>query len=72
MDNHNSCTVKKCIVNVNTQSTQNNTDNNTKNAIYNICTANFCITCGENLGEYNPRQYCRKTYCPYENIDITE
>ena len=33
----------------------------------NICLANFCISCGENLGEHNPRQYCYKIYCPYEN-----
>jgi hypothetical protein len=32
-----------------------------------ICVANFCISCGENLGEHNPRQYCNKIYCPYED-----
>lgn len=63
MDNHDLCTLNECIVKVNTQSTQN--------SLVNYCTANFCIICGENLGEYNPRQYCRKTYCPYETI-LTE
>ena len=28
--------------------------------------ANLCISCGANLGENNPRQYCCKTYCPFE------
>jgi hypothetical protein len=37
------------------------------NSDSNLCTANFCISCGENLGEHNPRQYCNKLYCPYEN-----
>jgi len=31
-----------------------------------FCQANFCVSCGENMGEDNPRQYCCKTYCPYE------
>jgi len=31
------------------------------------CQANFCISCCENMGEENPRQYCCKTYCPYED-----
>lgn len=30
-----------------------------------IC-KNRCIICKEDLGITNPRQYCRKTYCPYE------
>lgn len=25
---------------------------------------NICISCKENLGKNNPRQYCKKTYCP--------
>ena len=29
---------------------------------YNII--NACIQCGVDMGECNPRQYCRKTYCP--------
>ena len=38
-----------------------------KNSKY--CFANFCISCGINMGEHNPRQYCRKNYCPDEYID---
>ena len=26
----------------------------------------YCTVCGEDMGEINPRQYCCKTYCPYE------
>jgi hypothetical protein len=29
--------------------------------------SNYCISCGVDMGENNPRQYCRKTYCPNEN-----
>lgn len=25
---------------------------------------NLCVYCGIDLGSGNPRQYCRKTYCP--------
>ena len=28
---------------------------------------NRCITCKRVLGSNNPRQYCMKTYCPYED-----
>jgi len=28
---------------------------------------NLCIKCGVDMGVYNPRQYCGKTYC--KNID---
>ena len=27
---------------------------------------NLCIGCRVDMGPDNPRQYCRKTYCPYE------
>jgi hypothetical protein len=27
-------------------------------------TSNLCLGCGVDMGECNPRQYCRKTYCP--------
>jgi hypothetical protein len=27
---------------------------------------NLCIGCGVDMGRDNPRQYCRKTYCPHE------
>ena len=30
---------------------------------------NACIGCGVDMGESNPRQYCRKTHCPYEKND---
>ena len=36
-------------------------------ANYKICLGNFCISCGINLGEDNPRQYCNKIFCPYED-----
>ena len=25
---------------------------------------NRCLGCGVDMGECNPRQYCKKTYCP--------
>lgn len=25
-----------------------------------------CTICGQDMGKQNPRQYCMKTYCPYE------
>lgn len=31
--------------------------------------SNYCISCGIDIGYCNPRQYCCKTYCPYEKID---
>ena len=47
--NHDLCTIEKCIITL--QANQ-------------YCMGNFCTVCGENLGMDNPRQYCRKTYCP--------
>jgi hypothetical protein len=29
---------------------------------------NRCIVCGVDMGDCNPRQYCRKTYCPQELV----
>jgi hypothetical protein len=29
---------------------------------------NRCLGCGVDMGECNPRQYCCKTYCPYEVV----
>lgn len=29
--------------------------------------SNYCISCGVDMGLCNPRQYCRKIYCPNEN-----
>lgn len=31
--------------------------------------SNYCISCGVDIGECNPRQYCCKTYCPNKKID---
>jgi hypothetical protein len=28
--------------------------------------SNYCVSCGVDMGPSNPRQYCRKTYCPYD------
>ena len=33
----------------------------------NRCKANFCIECGVNMGDDNPRQLCGKTYCMQED-----
>ena len=33
---------------------------------------NRCTGCGVDMGENNPRQYCCKTYCPYENDDLND
>ena len=30
---------------------------------------NRCVSCNVDMGDMNPRQYCYKTYCPYEKID---
>jgi hypothetical protein len=30
--------------------------------------ANVCVICGVDMGDCNPRQFCRKTYCPYESF----
>lgn len=46
---HNYCTQEKC-----------NAVNNTND----YCAGNFCTVCGINMGDGNPRQLCRKTYCP--------
>ena len=40
---------------------------NVKDSTY--CYANFCVSCKLNLGYNNSRQYCCKTYCPYEYLD---
>jgi len=48
-DGHNYCTQEKCKA---------------KNKTNNYCSANFCLVCGINMGDGNPRQLCRKTYCP--------
>jgi hypothetical protein len=33
---------------------------------------NRCLECGVNMGDCNPRQLCRKTYCPYEGMNYYE
>ena len=58
---HNNCTKDECFFN---PIKKNTTDNNKIE-----CLANFCIGCGINMGDCNPRQYCYKTYCPFENVD---
>lgn len=30
---------------------------------------NYCVSCGVDMGPMNPRQYCYKTYCPYEKYN---
>jgi hypothetical protein len=32
-----------------------------------ICKGNFCMICGVNMGDDNPRQLCGKTYCMQED-----
>jgi hypothetical protein len=60
--NHDFCEKNNCKI------YNNNNNNNNDNVNINVekCTANFCISCDLNLGYNNPRQFCRKTYCPYE------
>lgn len=28
---------------------------------------NLCVVCKVDMGDCNPRQYCRKTYCPFDD-----
>ena len=63
--NHNKCTTDSTVFGtVKECKFKNDSDSDSDS---NICLANFCISCGDNLGEHNPRQYCNKIYCPYEN-----
>jgi len=62
--NHDFCEKNNCKIYKNNNDTNNDNDNNNDNV--EKCTANFCISCDLNLGYNNPRQFCRKTYCPYE------
>ena len=71
--NHDFCEKNNCKIINNNNNNNNNYNNDTNNYNNNNdndnvekCTANFCISCGLNLGYNNPRQFCRKTYCPYE------
>jgi hypothetical protein len=62
-DTHNDCTRDKCLYNPKEKATLSGTANK--------CIANFCVVCGVNMGDCNPRQYCYKLYCPFENADDT-
>lgn len=53
-DGHNYCTKEQCKA------------TNKTNKTNNYCSGNFCLVCGINMGDGNPRQLCRKTYCPDE------
>lgn len=63
-ETHNYCTKEKCVYSSMNQSTTTSADNDIP-----LCLANFCVGCGVNMGDCNPRQYCYKLYCPYENAD---
>ena len=67
-ETHNYCTPDKCKYNPKPNHNLTNTVNDIVNTPENtsICVANFCTSCGINIGDCNPRQYCRKTYCPKE------
>lgn len=60
-ETHNHCTIEKCLYNPKGK--------NKSSEDANKCLANFCLGCGINMGDCNPRQYCYKTYCPYEDMD---
>ena len=64
-ETHNTCTKEKCFFNPIEKSISTG-NGNTKEI---KCLANLCIGCGINMGDFNPRQYCYKTYCPFENVD---
>ena len=56
---HNACTLDKC--NAIQTSNQETADNKLE------CMGNFCMQCGINMGDCNPRQLCGKTYCMQED-----
>jgi len=58
---HDTCTLDKCTLE-NTENTTNTTTN-----VVQRCIANFCMICGINMGDDNPRQLCGKTYCMQED-----
>jgi len=67
---HNNCTLDKCRFNPLIKKTLNNAENaEIIKKRKNECLANFCIGCGKNMGDCNPRQYCYKLYCPFENVE---
>ena len=53
--------------NMNENINENMNENSNKNEIKPL--ANVCVGCGINMGDNNPRQYCYKTYCPFDNVD---
>lgn len=67
---HNYCTIDKCKYNPKPNIKNNNlthdiahdTTHDTISKTY--CIGNFCVSCGINMGDCNPRQYCKKTHCP--------
>jgi hypothetical protein len=61
---HNTCTKEQCVYNLKEKDTLASTTSTQKI----ICQANLCIGCGTNMGDCNPRQYCYKTYCPFEDV----
>jgi len=65
--NHNICTIEKCKTYENINTNTNSSLDDNLNEKTQICSANFCVVCGVNMGDNNPRQLCRKTYCPRED-----
>ena len=63
-DNHDYCTTNSKVFST-IKECKYNYDSDSESKSYS-CIGNFCISCGENLGDHNPRQYCNKIYCPYE------
>ena len=63
-ESHNYCTIEKCFYNPKEKATTN--ENSIK------CLANFCVGCGVNMGDCNPRQYCCKLYCPFEENEVVD
>ncbi len=70
-DTHNNFTKEKCFYNPIDKKlstvNENMNENSNKNEIKPL--ANVCVGCGINMGDNNPRQYCYKTYCPFDNVD---
>lgn len=55
---HNTCTIDKC----NTIQKESDPQKPIPR-----CKGNFCLICGINMGDDNPRQLCGKTYCMQED-----
>jgi hypothetical protein len=64
--NHNSCTQEQCVAYDNIEETKSKNNKRKQNL---DCSANFCVVCGVNMGDNNPRQLCRKTFCPREEYE---